>query len=137
MLNVLIPAVGIIIDKIFPNADEAAKAKLKLIELEQAGDLAHLDADLKIALAQINVNNTEAQSTSLFVSGWRPAVGWVSVIGLAYTFLAQPLLTWASTTYGVLPPPPLDTGTLITLLGGMLGLSGLRSTEKIKGVARS
>lgn len=135
MWNLLIPALGTLIDKIFPDANAAAEAKLKLFEMQQKGELATLDAELKMALGQIDVNKAEATNSSVFVSGWRPAVGWVCVIGLIYTFIAFPLLVWGSSVYKIPSPPPLDLGTLITLLGGMLGLGGLRTVEKINGVA--
>lgn len=135
MFNILIPAITTIIDKLFPDATAAAEAKLKLFEMQQRGELAALDAELKMALGQVEVNKVEAANASVFISGWRPAVGWVCVFGLMYTFIGQPLLAWASSIYAVPTPPDLDLGTLITLLGGMLGLGGLRTVEKINGVA--
>lgn len=124
-----------IIDKVIPDPQAKAEAKLKLLELQQAGDLKLLDADMQIALAQNETNKVEAADPSLFKSGWRPAVGWVCVFGLAYTFLGQPLITWASSAYGVPAPPQLDMGDLFTLLAGMLGLGGFRTFEKFKKVA--
>lgn len=126
-----------VIDKLFPDKTEAEKAKLRLLEMQQAGELAQLNADLELAKGQLAVNTEEAKSGSVFVAGWRPAVGWVCVLGLLYTFLLRPLLSWASGFgTGIPTPPPLDMGDLLTLLLGMLGLGGLRTTEKIKGVAR-
>jgi hypothetical protein len=124
-----------IIDKIIPDPAQKAEAKLKLLELQQAGDLKLLDADMQIALAQNETNKVEAADPSLFKSGWRPAVGWVCVFGLAYTFLGQPLIAWGSSAYGVPAPPQLDIGDLFTLLAGMLGLGGFRTFEKFKKVA--
>jgi hypothetical protein len=136
MWTALIPVLGSVIDKIFPDATKASEAKLELFKLQQQGDMAALEAELKLALGQVEVNKVEAASTSMFVAGWRPAVGWVCVFGLAYTFVGQPLLTWGSAYWQVPIPPSLDMGTLITLLGGMLGLGGLRTVEKMNGVAR-
>src|SRR3546814_10900279 len=85
--------------------------------------------------AQIEVNKAEAQSGSLFIGGWSPAVGWVCVVGLTYTFFAQPMLAWGSAAAGIPTPPDLDLSALITLLAGMLGLGGFRTYEKAKGVA--
>lgn len=135
MFNLLIPAVTTIIDKIFPDANKAAEAKLELFKLQQQGEFKALEAELQLALGQIDINKTEATSASLFVSGWRPAVGWVCVFGLTYTFICQPLLAWGSNIYAIPVPPDLDMGTLLTLLGGMLGLGGLRTVEKINKVA--
>jgi hypothetical protein len=78
------------------------------------------------------VNKIEAASTDRFVSGWRPAVGWVCAGGFAYTVLLQPLLPWL---FGGGPLPDIPTEVLMTLLLGMLGLGGLRTAEKIKGAA--
>lgn len=119
---------GKVIDKIWPNPAERDAAKLELFKLQQSGELATI-------IAQTDINKVEAANPSLFVSGWRPAVGWVCVAGLIYTFVGWPLLTWASTMWTFPIPPALDMGTLITLLGGMLGLGGLRTYEKLNGVA--
>lgn len=129
---------GKIIDKIWPDKTEAEKAKLKLFEMQMNGELQQLAADLELAKGQLQVNAVEAQSSSVFVSGWRPAVGWCCVLGLFYTFLLRPILIWASgfAVEPITPPPPLDMADLLTLLLGMLGLGGLRTAEKIKGVAR-
>lgn len=136
MWQALIPVVGTILDKIIPDPQQASEAKLKALEMAQRGELAVLDADMRLALAQIDVNKAEAQ-TDIFRGGWRPAVGWVCVFGLAYQFLAQPLLPWVVGLFGaVVPPlPAIDNETLMVLLTGMLGLGGLRSWERVKGKA--
>lgn len=123
-----------ILDKIIPDPAAKAEAKLKMLELQQQGAFKELDAEMQLALAQIDVNKTEASSPSLFKGGWRPATGWVCVMGLFYQFLGQPLLAWASTMYAFEPPPVLDTADLMTLLLGMLGLGAYRSYERINGV---
>ena len=126
---------GKIIDNLIPDPAQQAAAKLKLIEMQQQGQFKEIDTVVELAKQQTDVNKVEAASPSLFIGGWRPAVGWVSVLGLAYNFLGYPLMTWMSSNYGYHAPPVADMGTLITLLGGMLGLGGLRTAEKIKGVA--
>ncbi len=86
--------------------------------------------------AQIEVNKTEAASSSTFVAGWRPFIGWICGAGLASQFIVGPLFTWVSML--VHRPtifPTLDLGTLMTLLLGMLGLGGLRTYEKVQGAA--
>jgi len=135
MIQALIPLLGTIFDKVIPDPQAAADAKLRVLELTQKGELAALNADLQIALGQIEVNKLEAQSSSIFKGGWRPAVGWVCVFGLVYSFVLQPLLVWVSSIKGIPVPPDLDMGTLITMLGGLLGLGGFRTYEKTKGVA--
>lgn len=136
MWTMLIPVLGNLLDKVLPDAKASSDAKIKLMELAQQGELATLNADMQIALGQIEVNKEEAKSDSLFKSGWRPAVGWVCVTGLVYSFMAQPLLVWASVNFGWQSPPDLDMGTLITLLMGLLGLGGFRTYEKVKGAIK-
>ena len=132
----LIPVIGGVLEKVLPDPQAAADAKVKLLELAQKGELAVLDAETKLALGQIEVNKTEA-GTDMFRGGWRPATGWACVFGLVYQFLVQPLLPWLVTVLGgsVPPLPPIDNETLMVLLTGMLGLGGLRTFERIKGKA--
>lgn len=132
--NAVIPLIGTLLDKIIPDPAQAAEAKLKAFDLAQKGELAVLDADMRLALGQMEINKAEA-STDLFRGGWRPAVGWTCVAGLSYQFLVMPLLPWLVTVAGgVVPPlPAIDNDTLMVLLTGMLGLGGLRTFEKVKG----
>jgi roadblock/LC7 domain-containing protein len=133
-LLALLPLVGNILDKVIPDPTQKADAQLKMLEMAQKGELAVLDADLKLALGQMEVNKAEA-TTDLFRGGWRPAVGWTCVAGLAYNFVVQPLLPWVVAVFGgsVPPLPSIDNETLLVLLTGMLGLGGLRTFERIKG----
>jgi hypothetical protein len=124
-----------VIDKIFPDPAQRDAAKLKMMELQQQGEFKQLDYDFQLALEQAKVNAVEAASGSTFVSGGRPAAMWVCVMGLFYTFIAQPLATWASSIGNVAGPPKIDTDLLVQLLIGMLGLAGIRSWDKTKGVA--
>jgi hypothetical protein len=98
---------------------------------------AELAAAVALVQGQMQVNAAEAASGSAYAAGWRPTVGYVCVAGLGYTFLLQPLLPWVAKICGadVPPLPNLDNGALMTLLLGMLGIGGLRSIEKVKGVA--
>lgn len=121
---------GKLIDRLWPDPTKAAEAKLELIKLQQSGELSTI-------LGQLEVNKAEAANPSVFVSGWRPFVGWVCGTGLAMQFIVSPMLTWAAQLIGrTLTLPPLDTATLLTMLGGLLGLGGLRTYEKINEVAR-
>ena len=137
MWTALIPLIGTVIDKLFPDPQQRDQAKLELLKMQQAGDLAVLDADLKIALAQAGINQEEAKSDDPFRAGWRPAAGWVCVFGLFYQFILQPILPWVLTVTGhnLQPLPPIDNETLMALLMGMLGLGGLRPFERVKGKA--
>lgn len=134
MWNLVVPAVAGLLDKLIPDPQAAAEAKLKAIELAQRGELAALDADLKLAIGQMEVNKVEA-STDVFRGGWRPACGWCCALGLFYEFLMRPLLPWAvaAAGYQPIPLPKIDTDTLMVLLTGMLGLGGLRTFERVKG----
>ena len=134
MWQLVIPAITQVLDKIIPDPQAAADAKLKALELAQKGDLAALDAELRLALGQLEVNKAEA-TTDMFRGGWRPAVGWVCVVGLAYQFVLQPVLPWLATLFGaqVPPLPAIDNESLMVLLTGMLGLGGLRTFERVKG----
>ena len=136
MWPAILAAATTIIDKVIPDAQAAADAKLRAMELAQKGELAVLDADLRLALGQMEINKAEA-ATDRFRGGWRPAVGWCCVAGLAYQFLVQPLLPWVVALFGaqVPPLPAIDNDTLMVLLTGMLGLGGMRTFERVKGKA--
>lgn len=147
MWPALIPVIGNLLEKFIPDPKQAADAKLKMLEMAQKGELAVLDADMRLALGQIDINKEEAKSDNLFKSGWRPAVGWTCVAGLAYEFLFRTIFGWALKLHAFFggftaeqlasfpTPPSLDMGTLITLLGGLLGLGTLRTIEKVRGSA--
>ncbi len=135
MWPLLTPLLGKLFDQIFPDQAAAGAAKLKVLEMQQNGDLAVLDADLQIALSQAGINAEEAKSPSLLVSGWRPAIGWVCGAGLAYAYLIYPLLVWWAAAYRpAFVPPALVVDHLMELVTAMLGLGGLRTYEKLKGV---
>ena len=115
-----------ILDKFIPDPAEKAKAE---------GEMR--DALLRWDTVQAEVNKAEAASANWFVAGWRPAVGWTCAAAFAYTFVLQPFMFSLLGALGVkVPLPPLDMSVLMTVLLGMLGLGGLRSWEKTKGVAR-
>lgn len=134
MWNLIIPAIMPLLDKILPDAGQKEAAKLKVLEMAQAGELAALNAEMQLALGQIDINKAEA-TTDMFRGGWRPATGWMCVAGLGYQFIIMPVLPWVVAVAGgsVPPLPPIDNETLMVLLTGMLGLGGLRTFERIKG----
>jgi hypothetical protein len=120
---------GKVIDRVWPDPIQAAAAKLELFKLQQSGELAQI-------AGQMEINRVEAANPSVFVSGWRPAIGWVCGAGFAIQFVVGPLAEWGSALYGTpVKFPAMDTGTMMPLLLGMLGLGGLRTAEKIQGVA--
>jgi hypothetical protein len=122
-----ITAVGKILDNLFTSKDEK---------------LSHEEARLRLFMepekAQIELNKVEAQHRSIFVAGWRPFIGWVCGTALAYNFIARDIMAWLLKLYDpeLLSPPQLDMDHLMTVLVGMLGLGGLRTYEKIKGVSK-
>jgi hypothetical protein len=125
----------IAINKIWPDPAEAARETLKLETLYQQGDLAKLQAQVGILQGQLQVNLQEAKHPSIFVAGWRPAVGWICAVSLAYTYIIHSLLTWGLVIAGSnLTAPPLpDSGDLMVLLLGMLGIGMQRSYDKKNG----
>ena len=127
-----------VIDKIFPDKDAANKAKLEMLKLQQDGAFKELEMEFELAKNQSAINIEEAKNQNVFVSGWRPAVGWVCVLAYAFNYLMLPLANWAVQFADKSAPAivALDTGELTTLLFGMLGIGGLRTFEKIKGVAK-
>lgn len=134
----LIPIFSQLLDKILPDKGAADAAKLELVKLAQQGELAQINADVSIATAQAETNKVEAASASFFVSGARPFIMWICGVGLGMQFLVLPLLTWGAAFAGKpIVLPALDMEALTTLLLGMLGLGGLRTFEKLKGVART
>jgi len=134
----LIPVIGQLLDKIIPDPQKAAEAKLEMAKLAQRGEFHEFDANVELALAQIKVNEAEAASPSLFKGGWRPAAGWLCVIGgLGYP-LVRNLLPWCLQVAGVtgVPPmPAMDTTEALAMLGSLLGLGTMRMAERKAGKA--
>lgn len=117
-----------IINKIFPDPAEAAKAQLQLLQMQQTGELAAI-------VAQTDINKIEAASTSVFVAGWRPFCGWVGGTGLAYAAIIEPLLSFIARLSGYTGEfPVIDTTITMQILFGLLGLGAMRSYDKLKGV---
>jgi hypothetical protein len=131
-----IPIIGRVLDRVLPDKAASEAAKLKVMELAQAGELAQLNADVQLAQGQLDINKTEAASPNIFVSGWRPFIGWTCGAALAVQFVVAPILEWSAGLFGyVVKFPILDTSLLTTLVFALLGLGGMRTAEKIKGVA--
>jgi hypothetical protein len=135
ILDIIAGPIMKIIDKVIPDPQAKAQAQLELIKLNQAGEFKELDAQLELARNQSDINKIEAASPNLFVSGWRPAMGWACVGIFIANYIGAPLLAWLSPVLDVPPPPRLDIGEVLPVLFGMLGLGTLRTQEKIKGAA--
>lgn len=118
-----------IINRFFPDKEEARKAEAEFLKLA-------MDGELKQVIAQLQINATEAAHPSIWVAGWRPFYGWVGGAGFGYAVLGQPLLSWLAAVKGWPIPPVLDTDLLLVVAGGMLGIGGLRTYEKRAGVSK-
>ena len=130
MLAVLAPILGPILDKAL-GALLPDQAKRQEIIMSVFGQLQASD------LAQIGVNANEAKSDSIFVAGWRPFIGWVCGFALAYTYILVPFISFGFQVSGKpLPKLPALDANLWELMFGMLGMAGLRSFEKIKGIVK-
>jgi hypothetical protein len=118
-----------ILDKVIPDKDAREKAQAELLKAAQS-------QDFQLSLAQIKVNEEEAKSENIFKSGWRPAIGWICVLGLFYNFVLYNLLLWTVATFNIaITPPALMSDILMELVFALLGLGSLRTFEKLKGIA--
>ena len=127
MITSLIEPVTGLLDKFIDDKDQKAKLAHEIATMGEK----HAQ---QLALAQIEVNKAEAASGSFFKGGWRPFVGWVCAVAFAYHFVIQPLLIFIFSYAGIEPPdlPEFQMNTLLTVLGGLLGIGGLRTYEKKK-----
>lgn len=118
-----IEAIGNVFDKLFTSDAERAQAEAVLEKLRQH------PAEL-----QVELNKIEAAHRSVFVAGWRPAVGWICALGVGWAYLGHPLFLWAAALWSPgLQPPAIQTDSLFELVLAMLGMAGLRSFEKSAG----
>jgi hypothetical protein len=131
MLQALIGPVTGLLDKFVEDKDQKNALAHEIATL--AEKQAH-----QAALAQVEVNKEEAKSRSVFVAGWRPFIGWTCGVALAYHFVLAPIIIFGTTVFGVQIPelPVFDMDSLMTVLLGMLGLGGLRTYEKSKGLTK-
>jgi roadblock/LC7 domain-containing protein len=130
LIPALLPALGTLIDRLIPDKAEAERARLDM-------EAALVNAANDAAMAQVEVNKIEAAHPSIFVAGWRPAIGWVCAAGLAWAFVFAPVASWGLVVSGVKAElPDIRTDYLLELVIAMLGMGGLRTFEKMRGVAR-
>lgn len=119
-----------LLGRFFPDKSEAQRAQLELAAMIQKGEIDK-------AMQQIAINIEEAKNPNVYISGWRPFLGWSGGITLVYHEMVYSLLVWWSSNAGWTPPPQPNGETLIYVLGIILGVGGgLRTAEKIKGVTR-
>ena len=131
MLQNLIGPVANLLDQFIEDKDQKARLSHEIATMAQR----HAQEQI---LSQLEVNKTEASHRSLWVAGWRPMIGWTCGIALAWHFVLAPVALFAAAWAGVILPalPVFDMDSLMTVLLGMLGLGGLRTFEKSKGLAR-
>jgi Zn-dependent protease with chaperone function len=112
-----------VVNKVWPDKTEQEKAQMA--------------AAVALLQGQMEINKVEAASPNVFTSGWRPAIGWVCGLAMAYTYIGYPLLLWATAIWwpGIKPPVLVTDGVLTELLCALLGISGLRTYEKTRRVA--
>ena len=125
----LLREIGQTVRQVLPNPEAQREFDIKIMELAARAE----ERENELMLAQIGVNQTEAQHTNIFVAGWRPFVGWTSAVALGYVFIVRPLL---AQLFG-LDMPDLEIVELMMLLGAMLGMGGMRTAEKFRGLASS
>jgi len=127
----MVTSVTGIINKFVPDRDQQAKIQAEL-------SVKLMDMEATMSKAQTEINAVEAGSSNLFASSWRPAVGWVCALAFAWQFVGQPLFSFFYALIAKQPAPvvALDHDALNTVLFGLLGLTGARSLEKIRGVTK-
>lgn len=127
----LISPITDIVGKLIPDKDKKREIQLEIEKLADKTD-ERLHKEL---MGQIEINKVEAAHPNVFVAGWRPFIGWTSGVGLAYTFVVSPFAAQIAKYAGYTGEMvTLDTSTLMTLVLAMLGVGGMRSFDKHKGV---
>jgi|TARA_R100001086_G_scaffold222460_1_gene139971 hypothetical protein len=130
LISAILPIAETVLDRVIPDKNAKAKA---LLEMEKA----LVDAHNKGMLAQIDVNKVEAAHRSIFVAGWRPCIGWVGAISIAWHFILQPITIFALGVFDLpYDLPAFDMDAMLTIIMGMLGIGGMRSFEKFKGLTK-
>ena len=131
MISQLIAPVTGLLDKFIEDKDQKARLAHEVATMAQK----HAQ---ELAKGQLEINKAEAQSRSIFVAGWRPFIGWTCGIAMFWHFVGVPItmffVSWFSMEIAELPQ--FDMNSLMTVLLGMLGLGGLRTFEKTKGITK-
>jgi hypothetical protein len=129
MLGPLFEIGKTLLDRFVPDEGERRKAEAEFLTMAMRGELQQ-------TLAQLEINAREAQHANVWVSGWRPFFGWAGGAGFVYATIGQPMLAWVSVVQGWPAPPELNIDLLWVVITGLLGIGGLRTYEKAKGVTR-
>ena len=115
-----------VVDELHTSEEEKLDKKILMQRLQQ-----------KLAEKQLGVNAKEASHRSVFVAGWRPAIGWCGAMALFFAFILSPCIEWYAKFSGIdIVPPAIETGPLLAIVTSMLGVAGMRSFEKAKGIAK-
>ena len=115
-----------VVDELHTSEEEKLDKKILMQRLQQ-----------KLAEKQLDVNAKEASHRSIFVAGWRPAIGWCGALALFFAFILSPCIDWYAKFSGMdIVPPAIETGPLLAIVTSMLGVAGMRSFEKAKGIAK-
>ncbi|QMP81690.1 hypothetical protein [Vibrio phage XM1] len=125
-----------VINRIWPDPAKQAEEQRKLQELAQNGRLEELNSHVKLLVGQMKINEESAKHKSVFVAGARPFIIWVGGFSMAWSGVVHPLLVWLVTVFypEVTPPPLIESGALTAIVTGLLGVGGMRSFDKSKGV---
>ncbi len=118
-----------LIDRFFPDKEQARQAEAQFLTMAAEGEL-------KQVIAQLEINAREAAHPSVWVAGWRPFFGWAGGVAFVYATVAHPLLSWWAAIRGWPAPPMLNLDLMWAVIAGILGIGGLRSFEKSRGVAK-
>ena len=118
-----------LLDRFIPDPEAKRAAEADFLKMA-------MDGELKQTIAQLEINAREAGHPSIFVAGWRPFFGWSGGVGFVYATVGQPLLAWWAATKGWPTPPTLNLDLLWAVITGLLGIGGLRTFEKTKGVTK-
>ena len=131
LITTLLPSIMDVAGRFLPEDKEKRAAAEREIEAKLTESLANID------IANLKINEADAKSGNWFQSGWRPFIGWSCGFALAYTYVMQPILTFGLAQAGYLIDlPAVNLGEMMPVLMGMLGLGGLRSWERVKGVGK-
>lgn len=130
-INSVATLANTVVSRIWPDASETERLKVERI----ASEMSH---EFQLTLKQLEINKTEAYNPSVLISGWRPFIGWICGLSFAYVAILEPFARFIATVafnYGG-EFPDIDTNLTLQVLGGILGLAGMRTYEKRKGIAR-
>jgi len=118
-----------LIERWLPDPEAKRQAELELMRMAA-------DGELKQVISQLEINAREATHPSVWVSGWRPFFGWIGGVGFLYATVVQPALVWYGAAKGWPVPPDVNLDLLWVVVTGMLGIGGLRTFEKARGVSK-